>query len=758
MTLQLTRANSPKRILIGSTAAKLILAPFFAHPLDMTFYATTYFAFQYVGIYPGVYLTPYGPATGLMFGLSSILGFLAGASALASPLYFNFVIKLPLICADTFVGYLIFRQTGSTLRMTLWALSPISIWTIVFNAHPAVYFGASLLFCIVLLSKGRFNASAVWLGIVVAFQYVGLLLVPIIIMELRRFAPKNSIKTCSACFVASALIVSLPLLFTRYAGDWLVKNLIRPTGPVAFFAFTGLTYYRGADLNLIEYLKFDLGIIAPSFLYTGLTVLAGVLLLYFVARRRLSTELWVTALLVAIFLVYPQLHIQHLLFALPLILISKLKARVAVAYNFIALPSILSVDRTQFIAKPIANMLSLTYVASPTPNLVLVRATYFVTTTVLLYALIEIYRARARTITPPRIREQNHAFKPGIGIRCITGFALLILVVGAFSAQAFPNDGVLDRSQIVMTPPFTGRASTVREAHTWIISGIDSRYFTEPLNNFTTFMFELHAKQILPSFQAYFNRQLIINASQLAGTETAHWKPEDDGARRATVKNQNGTTVFTDPFAYVASWGVDVGSSVAPANSVILVLKESPGTIVDIEFLRNQTVLYADTIVNQGWSAHSYSLVSDDGEIQPSNSTRMLLQGVPVPVDQLMIRIIPSRGFPFTERVEIDSLVVTNAFLTATYDAVVVVPSTLVKTQSQVLLTTPSMNVDSISLRILLNAISLKPVPIFQNSEALLVLLCAAIEMVMISSSYPSFLSEARVRFERILRALRVPS
>ncbi len=267
-------------------------------------------------------------------------------------------------------------------------------------------------------------------------------------------------------------------------------------------------------------------------------------------------------------------------------------------------------------------------------------------------------------------------------------------------------------------------------------------------------MFELRAKQILPSFQAYFNRQLIINASQLAGTETTHWKPEDDGARRATVKNQNGSTIFTDPFAYVASWTVDLGSLGAPANSVILILRESPGAVVEVDLLRNQTVQYTDLIANETWSAHSYSLVSDGGATQLGNNTQMFLRGIPMPVDQLMIRIKPSRGFPFTERVAIDSLVVTNAFLPANYDAVVVVPSTYVDSQSRVLLTTPSMKVNSISLTILLDATNLKPVPIFQNSEALLVLLCAAMEMVMILSSYPSFLSEARVRFERILRWL----
>ena len=93
----------------------------------------------------------------------------------------------------------------------------------------------------------------------------------------------------------------------------------------------------------------------------------------------------------------------------------------------------------------------------------------------------------------------------------------------------------------------------VTEAYTWMISRIDSRYYTAPLSNLTTFVFELHANQILPPFQVYFNHGLIINATQLAGTETAHWKPKDDGARRATVENQNGSTIFTDPFAYVAS-------------------------------------------------------------------------------------------------------------------------------------------------------------------------------------------------------------
>ena len=207
-----------------------MLAPFFAHPQDMAFYGLIYFGFQYLKIYPGIYLSQYGPATGLMFGLSSILGFLSGVSALANPLYFNFVIKLPLICADALVGYLIFRETGSTLRMTLWALSPISFYAIVLNAHPAVYFGASLLICLILLKKREFNASAVWLGLAVLFQYVGLLLLPLIIMELKRFAPKNAIKTCSAYFVGSALVVSLPLLLARYGGVWFVKTLAEPAG------------------------------------------------------------------------------------------------------------------------------------------------------------------------------------------------------------------------------------------------------------------------------------------------------------------------------------------------------------------------------------------------------------------------------------------------------------------------------------------------------------------------------------------------
>ena len=636
--------------------------------------------------------------------------------------------------------------------MTLWALFPISFYAIVLNAHPAVYFGASLLICLILLKKREFNASAAWLGLAVLFQYVGLLLLPLIIMELKRFAPTNAIKTCSAYFVGSALLVSLPLLLARYGGVWFVQTFAGPLG----FIITRLTNYRGADQNLLSTSSWTSGINTPSFLYTGSAVLTAVLLLYLIARPRLSTELWVTVLLVGIFLVYPQLHLQHLIFALPLILISKLRPRVAFLYNLIAVPAILSWDRTNVLDKTIRTTLGLTY--APNPNLDAVRATYFVTTIVLIYVLVEIYRVREKTKTETHICQRPGSMNLKIGIRCIAAFVLLIVIIGACSAQAFPKEGVLDQSQVEMNwLPRPG--SNVTEAYTWMISRIDSRYYTAPLSNLTTFVFELHANQILPPFQVYFNHGLIINATQLAGTETAHWKPKDDGARRATVENQNGSTIFTDPFAYVASWTLDLGSVRTPASSVILILRESPGAVVEVDLLRNQTVQYTDVIANETWSAHSYSLVSDGRPAQLGNNTQTFLQGIPMPVDQLMIRIKPSRAFPFSEQVAIDSLVVTNAFLPESYDAVVVVPSTLVNTQSRVLLTTPSMNVDSISLSILLDAASLKPVPILQNSEALLLLLSASAETPMLLSSYPAFTSKTRLkRLERILRFLKVQS
>jgi hypothetical protein len=742
---------SPKWILATTTTGKLILAPFLTHA-DINFYARAFFAFQYLQINPVVWMSQYGPATGWMFSLTSILAALSGASPFASPLYFNFVIKLPLIFADTFVGYLIFRTTGSSLRTALWAFSPISFDAIVVHAHPAVYFACSLLICLVLLRRREFKGSALWLGVTAVFQWVGFLLVPLVMMELRRFAPGRVVKACSVYLVGGALFVSLPLLAERYGGGWFVERLTAVGGPVAF-AVTGVTSYRGADLNLLEFLKFDVGLNAPSFIFMGSVVFVVVLLAYLLARSRLPTELWVTVLLVGIFLVYPQLHVQHLLFALPVILISKLKARVALLYNLVAVPAILAWDSTAWLNVVIRNSLGLT--VSYAPNLAVVRVTYFVTSAVLIYVLIEVFRSRkgkAHEAEGPALK-RTPLFKLGVGKRSLLGCLILIILIGTFAAQLYPQQGIVDQSQIGLG--FFGRpGANVEGSYVWTFPNLDPRYFKGYLTNDTTFLFDLRATQILPAFRVYFNSGLVITAMEAAGSRNVQWKPADEGAQLGNVANQAGKTVFTKTFTEksdIASWKLDLKSIGFVVNSIILILRSPSDAVVEIDLLGGQTVQYADLIVNKTWSAHTYSLISNGTAASVNYNRQTFPQKMPLPIEQLMIRFGRSVTSPVTSQVAIDSLILTNAFLPAGDEALAIIRPGLIETKSYAVLRAAHISVSSVSLGILLNASQLRPIPILRNVELPVMLLSASAELFLIVSSERSFAKRVRRHLDAVL-------
>jgi|SRR5579872_2392703 len=229
-------------VLLGLTV-RILIAPFFAHPLDVFSWFTVgenlvsgkqslesflipydyaFFLFAFPGYLAFNLVTRYVPSgtfqmasldprlnPGIHFGITVVPGLL-----------FDLLVKLPLIVSDTLIAVilfkLVFRSTNderlATFAAALWFLNPLSIWVSsgwgMFDTLPALFTVLSIYF---LLSK-RFELSGLTLTSAIFLKYYAIVLaVPLLLMTWKTNGKNATLRILLPSVILSILLV-LPLI------------------------------------------------------------------------------------------------------------------------------------------------------------------------------------------------------------------------------------------------------------------------------------------------------------------------------------------------------------------------------------------------------------------------------------------------------------------------------------------------------------------------------------------------------------------
>ncbi len=228
---------------------RLIIAPFFAHPLDVyswyTFgenalngtrsilsymvpYDYSFFLFVFPATLAFNFLSTYvGSFTVSMTSLSPALnpGPPWNISIVPGPL-FDLLVKLPLIACDLIITLLIYNlvvkhlndKKLAVLASALWFLNPLSIWISsgwgMFDALPALF---TVLTLYLALDK-KFSQSGIFLAVAIATKYYALVLVfPLLLVAWKRGGPRGLAESLGGVALA-ALVLFVPLVTQTTSG------------------------------------------------------------------------------------------------------------------------------------------------------------------------------------------------------------------------------------------------------------------------------------------------------------------------------------------------------------------------------------------------------------------------------------------------------------------------------------------------------------------------------------------------------------
>jgi hypothetical protein len=325
---------------VAAFALHMFLAPFFFHHADLADWWFYGFIEYHVGVSPLIYGLVYGPGTFYVISYLYPLFLLASKN-----LFLPFLLKVPAILLVIVGGWYLWRSTGSTSRTALWLFSPLTILSVtvigtVFDFIPTVLLFLSW----IAVLKGQYRSSGILLAIAGGFKYYVLLAAPfffIYVLKKERHrqsaVARNAVFSFFATFASVFILLHLPYLQV-YAGHPFVYWFLTRTVP---FYQSGFSGYRGADLNFLEYLKFDAGVKLPSFYLLFLPIYASLVLLaaYRMTPNRTSFARFLLLTFAGFCVTNPQLHLGYLLAAVPFILVFRKAVRDFIIYSSLVLIS-----------------------------------------------------------------------------------------------------------------------------------------------------------------------------------------------------------------------------------------------------------------------------------------------------------------------------------------------------------------------------------------------------------------------------------
>lgn len=355
-----------RTVLAAGVVIRIVIAPFFAHPLDVY---SWYIDGQNVanGVQPlWDYLVPYGyalflfafPATIVFQALSGVLGSHVTLMSSLNPALnpgapwnitvvpgplFDLLVKLPLIASDAIIALLLYKivmrynndDRLAVSAASLWFLNPLAIWVSsgwgMFDTLPAFF----TVLAFYLLMQQRFAYSGVSLALAVAMKYYAIVLVlPLVILAWRERRwnglLRSSIGAAGAGFLLfSPLFAEISSSFTSLAGGASPTEL----------HYSGLSIWTAVTLF---YPSFNQTILSSS-----LVAIALVATYYWTAKNASSSyHLWVVFFglpLLVLLLFFRFVGENYFIWLLPFAsIITAMESRLKLLYWGVSLVALLS--------------------------------------------------------------------------------------------------------------------------------------------------------------------------------------------------------------------------------------------------------------------------------------------------------------------------------------------------------------------------------------------------------------------------------
>lgn len=415
-----------RSILLFGLVIRVLLAPFFGHPADVADYWYYGFALFDLGLDPIPFFNQYGPGPLLLVYL-----YYWPYTIISTRVFFAFSFKIPLILMEVTMVYFLFLFTRSKMKSLLLALSPVSLATTSIYGQIDAVIPFLLMLSLLLLSRERFTASAFFLAIAAGFKYIALPLLPVFLLLVWRMTSKTGSHVQFARFLAVLLLTDSVLYFPMlldYAGQTLLLLVAGSS-----FASSGYGTWRGASVNIWEYLRIDLGIAHPGFLLLFIPFLLFALILaVFTIRSKVQSIIPILVVVpLGFYLLYPTVHMQHLMWALPFVYILDRKWFRILLYNVSFLPRLLSRSTEGYVLEDVRTVLGITDPGAT--NLALMYFGYFWFTIIVASLLILTLRDAikpALSQNEPLPCSESRRSKPPLAA-C---FLLVILMVGAIAA------------------------------------------------------------------------------------------------------------------------------------------------------------------------------------------------------------------------------------------------------------------------------------------------------------------------------------
>jgi len=405
---------------------RIIAAPFLGHSADIVdwwYYGHVLF---HIGMSPLTYFVFYG--TGLLYILCLFYPFYV---VVAKRLFFNLIIKIPFFISDFAIAICIHKITKSNLLTAIWLFGFPTLFVSTIHGQIDVIPTALLFLSFYYLQQRRDKIAAVVLAAACSFKFFSLFLAPLFLLFIARRARSEGqpiatpLGWFSGIFAALFGMLSLPLLITDFAGVPLILGLLR--SPNLYYGY--MHEWRGGSINLLEFLHLDLGLEFPPFIvmFTVPFILILALAWFRLEPTAASLNRFIVIILAALYLTYPQLHLQHLLWAFPFIIISARGVRESMLYSIAFLPRFLAGNPLNYIIIDVRETLGITLLDWKSYWALLIG--YFLVTGVLALLLaIRLFRFIPRlsrsTLTMPSLSTPNwkrNGILLALGVLTLTG-------------------------------------------------------------------------------------------------------------------------------------------------------------------------------------------------------------------------------------------------------------------------------------------------------------------------------------------------
>jgi uncharacterized membrane protein len=241
-----------------------------------------------------------------------------------TPPIINYALTIPVMLGGSLLAYQVFfalcniaaalllynvlrrwgEEKGSMVAL-LYLMNPFTLYHATFNPQDEPLVLLFFLLPLAFFLVGRFNRSAVALGVGIWAKMFPLLMLPLFMIQ--RMDPRTRLQAIGLIAAVSALIIVPFLVIAAADATWFLR-----------FYFLGVGEEGSGGVSLWHFLN-QIGLKPPSIVMLGLVGLAVIGGYWYAYRREWETWRTLTLVVCLFFLVYPKIHSGY--FLLPLVLL-----------------------------------------------------------------------------------------------------------------------------------------------------------------------------------------------------------------------------------------------------------------------------------------------------------------------------------------------------------------------------------------------------------------------------------------------------